>query len=103
MWFVSHQSNHQAIKIGSILSELSKFICRVPPRICVGTTVSIYTAPLRKILGLHYEMKFHFHADDTQLYVHLSNIRFYCATIAYHVELNANSGGRRYPANVQEK
>ena len=28
---------------------------------------------------------------------------FYCATIAYHVELNANSGGHRHPANVQEK
>ena len=30
-------------------------------------------------------------------------LKFYCATIAYHVELNANSGGRRTPANDQEK
>ena len=28
---------------------------------------------------------------------------FYCATIAYLVELNAFSGGHRHPANVQEK
>ena len=28
---------------------------------------------------------------------------FYCATIAYHVGLNANSGGGRTPANDQEK
>ena len=28
---------------------------------------------------------------------------FYCATIAYHVGLNAISGGRRTPANDQEK
>ena len=28
---------------------------------------------------------------------------FYCATIAYHVELNAYSGGRRVLANIQEK
>ena len=28
---------------------------------------------------------------------------FYCATIAYHVGLNANSGGCRTPANDQEK
>ena len=28
---------------------------------------------------------------------------FYCDTIAYHVELNANSGGRRHSANIQEK
>ena len=36
---------------------------------------------------------------------HISDIKglFYCATIAYHMELNANSGGSRHPANVQEK
>ena len=28
---------------------------------------------------------------------------YYCATIAYHVELNGYLGGRRRPANVQEK
>ena len=28
---------------------------------------------------------------------------FYCTTIAYHVELNAFSGGHRHPAKVQEK
>ena len=28
--------------------------------------------------------------------------QFYCATIAYHVELNAISGGRRNPANIQK-
>ena len=28
---------------------------------------------------------------------------FYCATIAYQVELNAILGGRRHLANVQEK
>ena len=28
---------------------------------------------------------------------------FYCATIAYHVELNAYSDGRKAMANVQEK
>ena len=28
---------------------------------------------------------------------------FYCATIAYHVELNTISRGRRHPANVQAK
>ena len=32
----------------------------------------------------------------------LQNYCFYCATIAYHVGLNANSGGRRTPANDQE-
>ena len=31
------------------------------------------------------------------------SLTFYCATIAYHVELNPNSGGCRHSANVQEK
>ena len=31
------------------------------------------------------------------------HLYFYCATKAYHVGLNANSGGRRTPANNQEK
>ena len=34
--------------------------------------------------------------------LHLS-LLFYRATIDYHVELNANSGGHRHPVNVQEK
>ena len=35
--------------------------------------------------------------------IYLLNLQFYCATIAYHVGLNANSRGRRTPANDQEK
>ena len=31
------------------------------------------------------------------------NVSFYCTTIAYHVELNAISGGRRHLVNVQKK
>ena len=31
------------------------------------------------------------------------HLAFYCATIAYHVELNAILGGHGNPANVQEK
>ena len=31
------------------------------------------------------------------------NGTFYCATIAYHVELNADLGRPQAPANVQEK
>ena len=35
--------------------------------------------------------------------IYLLNLQFYCATIAYYVGLNANSGGRRTPANDQTK
>ena len=41
----------------------------------------------------------------TQIYTYIFILiaQFYCATIAYHVGLNANSGGCRTPANNQEK
>ena len=32
---------------------------------------SLYTTPLSKIIRLHPHIKFHFYADDTQLYIHL--------------------------------
>ena len=34
---------------------------------------SLYTTPLSKIISLHPHIKFHFYADDTQLYIHLSH------------------------------
>ena len=34
---------------------------------------SLCTTPLSQIIGLPLDMKFHFNADDTQLYVYLSH------------------------------
>ena len=34
---------------------------------------SLYTTPLSKIIRLHPHIIFHFYADDTQLYIHLSH------------------------------
>ena len=33
---------------------------------------SLYTTPLSKVIQRHSDIKFHFYADDTQLFVHLS-------------------------------
>ena len=73
-WFVSYLSiNCHDIKIGSTLSELSKLIFGVPQDSVLGPLLfSLYTKPLSKIISLHPDIKFHFHADDTQLYIHLS-------------------------------
>ena len=74
-WFASYLRSHcQAIKIGSTLSELSNLIYGVPQGSVLGPLLfSLYTTPLSKIIRLHPHIKFHFYADNTQLYIHLSH------------------------------
>ena len=74
-WFASYLRNRcQAIKIGSTLSELSNLIYGVPQGSVLGPLLfSLYTTPLSKIIRLYPHIKFHFYADDTQLYIHLSH------------------------------
>ena len=74
-WFASYPSDRcQTIKIGSTLSELGKLIYGIPQGSVLGPLLfSLYTTPLSKIIRLHLHIKFHFYADDTQLYIHLSH------------------------------
>ena len=36
--------------------------------------ISLYTSPLSTLIGKHKGVNFHFYADDTQLFVHLSHM-----------------------------
>ena len=64
-WFDSYLSHRvQCIKVGLILSNMKKILGSI--------LVSLYTT-LSKIIQNHPGISFHFYADDTQLYVHLTH------------------------------
>ena len=72
--FSSYLMEHfQAVKIGSTLSDLKILLYGIP----LGSVLllfSIYTSPLSTLIGKHKRIKFHFYADDSQLYVPLSHM-----------------------------
>ena len=72
--FTSYLFEHyQSIKIGSTLSYLCKLLFGVPQGPVLGSLLfSLYTTPLSLVIGKHKRVKFYCYADDTQVYIHLS-------------------------------
>ena len=75
-WFSSYLSEHfQSVQIGSTLSDLQNLLFGVPQGTVLGPLLfSLYTSPLSTLIGKHKSVKFHFYADDSQRYVHLSHM-----------------------------
>ena len=74
-WFKSYLSDRtQCTKIGSVLSETRKLKFGVPQGSVLGPFLfSLYTTPLSKLISKHPDVKFHFCANDTQLFIHLTH------------------------------
>ena len=73
-WFTSYLTDrYQSIKIGSTLYDVYKLLFGVPQGSVLGPLLfSLYTTPLNSIISRHKGIKFHFYADDSQVYIHLS-------------------------------
>ena len=74
-WFTSYLTDrYQSIKIGSTLSDVCKLLFGIPQGSVLGPLLfSLYTTPLSLIISRHKGIKFHFYADDSQVYIHLSH------------------------------
>ena len=73
-WFSSYlAARFQSVKVGDVLSDSSMLQYGVPQGSVLGPVLfSLYTTPLSKIISAYNGIKFHFYADDTQVYFHLS-------------------------------
>ena len=73
-WFRYYLQDHfQSVKIGSSLSNLFKLKFGVPQGSVLGPLLfSVYTTPLGQVIRKYTGAKYHFCADNTQLFIHLS-------------------------------
>ena len=75
-WFSSYLTRrYQLVKIGYTFSDLQKLQFVFPQGSVLGPLlVSLYSSPLRTLIGKHKGVNFYFYANNTQLYVHLLHI-----------------------------
>ena len=73
-WFTTYPLHRfQSVKIGSVISKCFKLNFGVPQGSVLGSLLfSLYTCPLSQEFANYMDVKYHFYADDSQLFIHLS-------------------------------
>ena len=73
-WFQSYlRDRFQSIKVGHSLSKLFSLDFGVPQGSVLGPILfSLYTTPLSQVISSFKNIKYHFYADDTQVYIRLT-------------------------------
>ena len=73
-WFGSYlHDRFQSVRIGSALSNLFKLKVGVPQGSVSGLLLlSFYTTPLTQVIRKYTGVKYHFYANNMQLFIHLS-------------------------------
>ena len=73
-WFTFYLCNrNQSVKVGNDVSDPSELRYGVPQGSVLGPIFfSLYTTPLSLVICTYNNIKIHFYADDTQVYIHLS-------------------------------
>ena len=82
--------DHFSVKIVSVISKIFKLNFGVPQSFVLGPLLfSLYISFLSQVIAKYMDLKYHFYADYSKLFVHLSPGN--CAQSFHHLKASLNN------------